>query len=379
MKRRAPLSLAALLALAAPPALAEAPPPSPLPPQRLEVPYPTRGWPRGDPQRADHVALEVALGKLFANQSAAGVPDTRALLVVQGGKLVIERYAPGFDASSRFRSWSVGKSLVNAWIGLLIRDGRVSLDEPLDARSWRARADDPRREITVRHALHMTTGLANGDGDSRNGFAAELLFGRSSGDSALAAADVELDARPGEHWAYSTGTTQLLARLVVDRAGEDWRAFTARELNGPLGLHSLLVEADRADTPLVGAFAWASAQDWARLGLLYLRDGMWEGQRILPPAWVEFSRTPAPAADNGTYGAHFWVNAEPGPQQHAMYPGAKFDAFEMSGNGGQFVVVVPGRDLVVVRLGEQHASTWDELRAELAELIETFAPLGGAR
>ncbi len=379
MPRRAPLTLAALLALAALAARAEGPRPSPLPPQRLEVPYPTRGWPRGDPQRADHVAIEVALGKLFANRSAAGVPDTRALLVVQGGKLVVERYAPGFDANSRFRSWSAGKSLVNAWIGLLVRDGRVSLDEPLDARSWRARADDPRREITVRHALTMTTGLANADGAAQDGFAAEMLFGQSSGDSALAAADVELDAPPGEHWAYSTATTQLLARLVVDRAGEDWRTFTARELNEPLGLRSLLVEADRADTPLVGAYVWASAQDWARLGLLYLRDGLWEGRRILPPGWVELSRTPTAAADNGTYGAHFWVNGEPGPEQHAMYPGLKFDAFEMNGNAGQFVVVVPGRDLVVVRLGEQHATSWEELRAELAELIETFAPIGGAR
>jgi CubicO group peptidase (beta-lactamase class C family) len=353
---------------------------SPLPAQRLDVAYPTQGWARGDPQRADHVAVEVAVGKLFAERSAAGVPDTRALLVVQDGKLVVERYAPGFDARSRFHSWSAGKSLANAWVGLLVRAGRVSLDEPLDARAWRSRADDPRRAITVRQALQMTTGLASADGDGGVGsFVADLLYGERSGDTALAAADVALDFPPGTHWAYATATTQLLARLVVDRAGEDWRAFTARELNEPLGLHSLLVEADRAGTPLVGAHVWASAQDWARLGLLYLRDGLWEGRRILPAGWVELSRTPAPAPNNGSYGAHFWVNAKPGPEQYPVFPGHAFDSFEMNGNQGQLVVVVPGRDLVVVRLGAMHATSWSELREQIAALIETFGPAGASR
>jgi CubicO group peptidase (beta-lactamase class C family) len=371
--------LAALLLASS--ALAQSALRSPLPPQRVDVAYPTRGWARGDPRGADHTQLETALGKLFAKKSAAGVYDTRAVLVVQGGKLVIERYAPGFGGASRFRSWSAGKSLVNAWIGLLVRDGRVALDEPLDARPWRSRADDPRREITVRQALQMTTGLANDDGDSSDSdsFIAQLLFGQASGDTALAAADVALAAPPGTHWAYSTGTTQLLAGLVVDRAGEDWRGFTQRELNEPLGITSLVVEADRASTPLVGAYVWASAQDWARLGLLYLRDGMWEGRRILPSGWVDFTRTPGDAPDNGTYGAHFWVNAEPKPGQHPIFAGHDFDTFEMNGSAGQFVVIVPSRDLVVVRLGEMHASTWTELRAALADLIETFPSGGGAQ
>jgi CubicO group peptidase (beta-lactamase class C family) len=368
------LTLIALLALSGSAARGEAPPRFPLPPQRIDVAYPTRGWPRGDPERADHIAIEVALGKLFAKRSASGVADTRALLVVQGGKLVVERYAPGFDARSRFRSWSAGKSLANAWIGILVRDGRVSLDEPLDARAWRARAEDPRRAITVREALQMTTGLANEDGDDgTSGFVSRLLFGDLSGDSALGAADVAPRHEPGTHWAYSTGTTQLLARLVVERAGEDWRAFTQHELDAPLGMSSLLVESDRAGTPLVGAFVWANAQDWARLGLLYLRDGLWEGRRILPAGWVDFTRTPAPVPNNGTYGAHFWVNAKPGPEQYPMYS-ADLDAFEMNGHAGQFVVIVPSRDLVVVRLGEMNASTWAELRAGLEELIDAFAP-----
>ncbi len=381
MTLRAAFALAIALTIVAIDARADAPARSPLPPQRIDVAYPTRGWPRGDPQRSDHVETEVALGRLFAKKSSAGVPDTRAILVVQGGKLVVERYAPGFDANTRFRSWSAGKSLANAWVGILVRDGRVSLDEPLDARPWRARADDPRRAITVRHALNMTTGLANedGDGGDPSSFIAQLLFGSASGDTALAASDLALDAPPGTRWAYSTGTTQLLARLVADRAGEDWRAFSARELNEPLGMRSLLVEVDRADTPLLGAFVWASAQDWARLGLLYLRDGLWEGRRILPPGWVDFTRTPAPVPNNGSYGAHFWLSGKPGPEQYPNFGERGFDSFEMNGNAGQMVVIVPSHDLVVVRLGEMHASSWEELREQMGELIEAFAAPGSAR
>jgi CubicO group peptidase (beta-lactamase class C family) len=373
------LGLFALLAPVAA-ALADSSARSPLPAQRLDVPYPTRGWARGDPQRADHIQVEVALGKLFAHKSAAGVPDTRALLVVQDGKLVVERYAPGFDARSRFRAWSAGKGLVNAWVGVLVRDGRVSLDEPLDARSWRSRPDDPRRAITVRQALQMTTGLANDDGDDGvSSFVADLLFGEAAGDAAFGASDVPLQHDPGTHWAYSTGTTELLARLVADRAGEDWRAFTARELNAPLGMTSLLVEADRADTPLAGAFAWASAQDWARLGLLYLRDGMWEGQRILPAGWVDFTRTPGSAPNSGRYGAQLWTNAKPSADQEPGFSELAFDTLEMNGSEGQLVVIVPSRDLVVVRLGALHATTWPELRTQVAALISAFGPAGGGR
>jgi CubicO group peptidase (beta-lactamase class C family) len=369
---------AVLAALALATAASANPNAAALPSQQATVPWPTLGWPRSDARGADHVAIETALGRLFQSKSAAGVPDTRAVLVVQSGRLVVERYASGFDASTRFRSWSAAKSLVNAWVGILVRDGRVSLDEPLDAKEWRARADDPRRAITVRHALQMTTGLDNADGDEgARSFVGRLLFGDLAGDSAHGAADVSLAHEPGTFWAYSTGTTQLLSRLVVERAGEDVADFIAREFAAPLGARSLVVERDRAGTPFGGAFAWASAPDWARFGLLYLRDGVWEGRRILPAGWVDFSRMPAPVPNNGTYGAHLWVNAKPvGDQFEVLRAG--IDAFQMSGSAGQYVIVVPGRDLVVVRLGEMHAVDWPGLREPLSDLIEAF-PTGGAR
>jgi CubicO group peptidase (beta-lactamase class C family) len=289
--------------------------------------------------------------------------------------MVWERFADGFDADSRFRSWSMAKSVTNALVGILVRDGKLALDAPAPVPRWQ-RAGDPRRALTLRHLLNMTSGLDNADGDEAeaDSFIARLLFGDLSSDTAAAAEKVDLDYEPGTHWAYSTATTQILSGIVArsiggGRAGV--HAFLERELIAPLGLRSFVLEFDPAETPLGGGYVWASARDWARLGLLYLRDGIWDGRRILPAGWVDFTRTVANAANNGTYGAHFWSVARPAAGQfQPLRPG--IEAFQMNGNGGQFVVVVPDRDLVVVRLGEMHATSWPDLNDRLAALIQAF-------
>jgi CubicO group peptidase (beta-lactamase class C family) len=149
------------------------------------------------------------------------------------------------------------------------------------------------------------------------------------------------------------------------------RAFVERELATPLGVRSLLLEFDASGTPLGGAYAWAAARDWARLGLLYLRDGAWDGRRVLPEGWVDFSRSVAKAENNGVYGGHFWVNGTPiGDQFQPLRPG--LEAFEMSGSAGQFVVIVPDRDLVLVRLGEMQRTSWDELSVQLSDVVTAF-------
>ena len=346
-----------------------------LPTQPAAVAWPTLGWSEGAPAEAvDHGALESAVAKLFRAVGRAGVPDTRALLVVSGGRLVLERYADGFGATSRFRSWSMAKSVTQCLTGILVREGQLALDAPAPVPEWQ-RPGDPRAALTLRHLLNMTTGLANADGgDQAGSFVAQLLFGEHALDTLAFASDVDLDYEPGTHWAYSTATSQILSGIVGRSAGggrAGVRAFAEHELAEPLGMHSLVLEFDAAETLLGGGYVWASAQDWARLGLLYLRDGRWDGRRILPEGWVDFTRTPAPAANNGSYGAHFWIRAKPGPEQWpALSP--DLEAFEMNGNAGQFVVMVPDRDLVVVRLGEMQASTWPELNAQLAELIHVF-------
>lgn len=365
MRSRLALLPIALLLLAA----------TPLPPQPAGVAWPTARWAEGPlPEGSDRTALEAASSALFAPIGRGGLPDTRALLAVQGGRIVWEQSASGFDADSRFRSWSMAKSVTNALVGILVRDGKLALDAPAPVPRWQG-ASDPRRALTLRQLLTMTSGLDNADGDeAADSFIARLLFGDLSSDTAKAAERADLDYEPGKHWAYSTATTQILSGIVARTLGggrEGVRAFLARELIGPLGLTSFVLEFDPAETPLGGGYAWASARDWARLGLLYLRDGVWDGRRILPEGWVDFTRTVAPAENNGTYGAHFWISAKPAEDQfQPLRPG--IEAFQMNGNAGQFVVIVPDRDLVVVRLGEMHATTWPELNDRLGALIEAF-------
>jgi CubicO group peptidase (beta-lactamase class C family) len=354
---------------------------APLPPQPAGVAWPTRGWPQGDPALGgDHAGLETAVAQLFLAAGRGGLPDTRALLVVQGGRVVLERYAPGFGPDSRFRSWSMAKSVTQCLTGILVREGKLALDAPAPVPAWQ-RPGDPRAALRLREILTMTTGLDNADGgDGADSRVAQLLFGAGSSDTAASAEQAKLAHEPGTHWAYSTATSQILAGIVGRAIGggrEGVRDFAERELAAPLGMRSLVLEFDAAGTMLGGGYVWASARDWARLGLLYLRDGRWESRRILPEGWVDFTRTPAPAANNGTYGAHFWLTGEPGPEQWRTLA-AEIEAFQMNGNGGQFVVMVPDRDLVVVRLGEMHASTWAELNAGLSALIRAFPAGDGA-
>jgi CubicO group peptidase (beta-lactamase class C family) len=371
--RAARLGLSAFLAFGLTHGAAAAP--AALPAQPPGVAWPSAAWPEGAPAVADATALSEAAARLFETTGRAGVPDTRALLAVQGGRVVLERYAEGFGPDSRFRSWSMAKSLLQALVAVLVRDGRLALDAPAPVPEWRADGD-PRGALTLRHLLQMTSGLDNEDGGTEPGsFVARLLFGDLSGDTASAAASVPLRHAPGSFWAYSTATSQIVSGIVAREIGggrEGVRDFLAREIAGPLGARSLMLEFDAAGTPLGGGYAWGSARDWARLGALYLRDGVWEGRRILPAGWVDFSRTLAPAPNNGTYGAHFWVNGTPAPGQQFQPLRSGIDAFEMAGNAGQFVVIVPDRDLVIVRLGEMQRTSWQQLSEGLSDVVERF-------
>jgi CubicO group peptidase (beta-lactamase class C family) len=367
-------AVAALLLVLA--AAAHAAPP--LPPQPAGVPWPTLGWTTGTPQ-AEHTALETAVARLLLAAGPSGLPDTRALLAVQGGRIVLERYAAGFGPESRFRSWSAAKSVTQCLVGILVREGRLSLAASAPVPEWQERPGDARAAITLRSLLTMTSGLDNADGgDDADSLVAQLFFGEYAADTAHASADVDLTHPPETHWEYSTATTQILSGIVGRTVGggrEGVRAFAEQALLAPLGIRSLVLEFDAAGTMLGGGYVWASARDWARLGLLYLRDGRWDGRRVLPEGWVDFTRTAAPAANNGTYGAHFWISAKPGKQQWEVLD-PSLEAFFMSGNAGQYVVMVPARDLVVVRLGEMHATTWPELHAHVSALIRAFPVTG---
>jgi hypothetical protein len=288
------------------------------------------------------------LDAAFAETPGAAPRRTKAVVILHEGRIVAERYAAGVDAGTLLHGFSLTKTVMNALTGILVRQGRLDPDAPAPIPAWRA-AGDPRGTITVEQLLRMTTGLALDEENSGFDPSSRLIY--LERDLAAAAALARPIAPPGTRYAYSSPTTLLLSRVVADRIGggqDAVAAFMRRELFEPLGMGAVTFEFDAAGTPRGDAYMFASARDWARIGELFLRDGIAAGRRLLPEGWVKRSATPHPA---GYYGAGLWSAAGDhawAKQWRAM--GIPREAFFATGNLGQRIVVLPAQNAVVVRL-----------------------------
>jgi len=335
-------------------------------------------WPEGDAP-ADKLSPEVSAEKLrkaiseaFAETDLSRPCRTRGVVVVYKGRIIAERYAPGFSQDMPLAGWSMAKSVTNALIGILVGEGKLVLHDPAPVPQWRAPAD-PRSNITLDQLLRMCSGLDFGE-DYANPLqdVTRMLF--YSGDVAAFAASKPLKSLPGSSWSYASGTTNIIARLIRQASGEtedDYFSFPRHALFDRIGMHSAIIEPDAAGTFVGSSFAYATARDWARFGLLYLQDGVWEGKRVLPEGWVQYSVTPALSAPQKEYGAHFWLKVPPPFNSSANPPPSlPADTFHMIGHEGQFVSVVPSRQLVVVRLGlTRQEGNWDH-EAFIARIVE---------
>jgi CubicO group peptidase (beta-lactamase class C family) len=338
------------------------------------LPSPTRPRePRADelesphalPPGSDRARLDAALQWAFSEPDPALPRRTRAVVVLYRGRLIAERYADGFSKDTPLPGWSMTKSAVNALVGVLVQEGKMALNDPVALPEWRE-PDDPRRNITLGQLLRMSSGLRFRE-DYRNPLAdvSQMLF-NAPGAGAYAAAR-SLEAPPGTRWSYSSGTTNIIAYAMRRIVGErDYLEFPRRALFEPLGMTSAVMETDASGTFVGSSFMYATARDWARLGLLflrdgYLRDGAGSGRRILPQGWVAYTRTPAPAAAEGRYGAHFWLRISRGYRCAADSRPFPADTFHAVGYEGQFITVVPSRELVLVRLGlTRYPCAWDQ-------------------
>ncbi len=305
----------------------------------------------GEPSpEVDVAVLRSAVDWAFSEPDSGLPRNTRAVLVVHDGRIVAERYAEGFHEDTPLIGWSMTKSVVNALIGILVREGKLSLDAPAPIPEWVGR-DDPRRRITVANLLHMNSGLEFEEKYS-NPLAdvTYMLFGVPG--AAQFAVAKPLLAEPGTRWSYSSGTSNILTHAIRHAVGEkDHPSFPRRALFDRIGMSSAVMETDATGTFVGSSFMYATARDWARFGLLYLQDGVWSGTRILPEGWVDFSRSPAPGAPDGKFGAHFWLRIPDEFRCGADTPDLPADAFHAVGHEGQFVTVVPSQKLVLVRLG----------------------------
>jgi hypothetical protein len=300
-------------------------------------------------------ALKAALDHAFEEPASPPFRRTKAVVVIHEGKVIAERYADGVGVDTPLIGFSMTKSVVNALLGILTLQGRITPSLPAPIPEWRG-ATDPRREIEVEHLMRMTTGLALDETNSGFDPSNQMYL---YDDMAGFAVTAPLIAPPGTRWHYSSATTQLLARIIRDIAGgpEQTLAFAWRELFNPLGMRSVTLEFDASGTLQGSANMLASARDWARFGLLYLNDGEIDGRRILPDDWVGFS---ASATLDTDYGAGFWTNRSEHPYARGRVRlGIPRDAFFASGYLGQRVVILPTQHLVIARLGDSVDPTGD--------------------
>lgn len=327
-----------------------------------------------EPLPAATPQLQAALAAAFAEPADGAALHTKAVVVLHRGRLVGERYAAGVGVATRLHGHSVSKSVTNTVFGLLQQQGRLDVSAPAGVAAWQ---NDARAAITTEQLLRATSGLpAEGTG----GFGDAGRMWHIEHDMAAFAALAQPDAAPGTRWAYSEGGYMLLSRRLRDLAGGDAPAFN-RFLHGallePLGLASMLVDVDGTGTPIAGSQFHATARDWARLGQFWLDDGVIDGRRLLPAGWMQRSTTASPGTG---YGAGFWLN---NPQPGGPWPGARWglpgvpaDAYFARGYLGQFIVVVPSRQLVVVRLAVTHRPGGDpaNVGALVAAVIAALGP-----
>ncbi len=350
----------------------------PLPPQPCGAPWPTVEWPEGAPPAA--VVLDGLLDEVC--DDAGPLATTFAVVVVHQGRVVAERYQgrlEHFDrppepvtAQTPLLSWSMAKSMLHAVAGMLVGDGRLDIDAPAAVPEWAA-AGDPRHAITLGHLLAMRDGLAFVEDyvDERVSDVIEMLFGTGQADVAHFAADRPLAAPPGERFNYSSGTSNIISSVVARLVGPgpSYERFLRERLFAPLGMHSATPELDAAGTWVASSYLRATARDFARFGLLYLRDGVWDGTRLLPQGWVDYGRTmQSYDPEDGPYGAHWWG-----------VEGDTLGTFRALGYEGQSISLCPSLDLMVVRLGKTPAAHYPDLTRWRAGMVRAFSSAGGRR
>ena len=315
-----------------------------------DVAWPTTTWPRGTHARQSE--LEAVVDQAFSDEELA---TTNAVVVIQGGRVLVERYGgvqEFFDrplepitASSQLLSWSMAKSMLHMIIGTLVDEGRLDPDALAPVPEWQG-VDDPRRAIRLRDLLAMRDGLAFVEvyviGETSH--VIEMLFGEGKADMAAFTAQLPLAHPPGTFFNYSSGTTNILSRIVADQVGygDAYREYLERRLFGPLGMTSAVATFDPTGVFVASSYVHATALDFAKFGLLYLRGGEWDGEQLISRSWVDTAQVPLSVdEESGSfYSWQWWVT------------GDEYGTYWASGYEGQMICVVPALDALVLRFGK---------------------------
>jgi CubicO group peptidase (beta-lactamase class C family) len=295
-----------------------------------------------------NVALEAAIQGYFMDADPEKAINTRAIVVMQNGKMISEKYADGFSQKTPLLGWSMTKSVTNAMIGMLVQDNKLELNKGAPIEEWQS---DDRKNITLDNLLRMSSGLAFVEDYASPSDATQMLFQKK--DAGAYAVASMLKAKPGSVWSYSSGTSNILQEIIRRQFSNhaDYLAFPHKRLFEKLGMNSAILEPDASGTYVGSSFMYATARDWAKFGQLYAQDGLWNGEQILPKGWAAYSSSLTPNS-NGEYGAHFWLN-----KNDQAFPQ---DAFMAQGFEGQNITIIPSKQLVLVRLGMTYKGTFDD-------------------
>jgi CubicO group peptidase (beta-lactamase class C family) len=337
-------------------------------------------WPQGDEvdlrapiPDVDRAGLERAVDAAMSEDDTGNI-RTRALLVVQSGRIVAERYAPGFDATTPFLSWSAAKTFTGALIGTLVSDGRLLLDQAAPVAEWHSVPNDPRARVLLRHMLNMTSGVRFDELSYEPGSQATVMLYESA-DMAAIAANEPLIYPPGTKWYYSSGNANLLSRIVRDQTGgtlKSYYDYSRGRLFDPLGMSSAIFEPDASGVFVGSSYLYATARDYARFGLMLLNHGRFDGRQLLSSDFVDFMLTPAKAAPNGMYGGQIWLNKGDSRSESPLFKDCPRDLFLAQGFAGQFIVVVPSKNAVLLRFGWSLGGSWFDINERFCPLLKTL-------
>ncbi|MBN9295893.1 MAG: serine hydrolase [Filimonas sp.] len=346
-------------------------------PQQPIINQDSIAWPMGNRivdsamSGIDKKEVQAAVQQYFVENDTAKPIRTRAVVVLYKGQLIAEQYGEGFSANTKLLGWSMTKSVTNTLIGMLVKDGKLQVDAPAPVPEWKD-ANDPRHAITLKNLLNQASGLDFVEDYSKASDATRMLFGRA--DMGGYTASHPLKDKPGSVFYYSSGNSNILSRIIRQTVGDaNYYRFPYDSLFYKLGMYSIILEPDPSGTFVGSSYSYATARDWARFGLLYLNDGVWNGQRILPEGWVTATATPGAAAKEGDYGYQFWLNRGPANNpSNRNFPSCPQDLFYSDGFEGQFVYIIPSKHLVVVRLGltKFHNMEEDGLLAGIVKAVK---------
>ena len=307
------------------------------------IPFPYGSLPQIDNDfvNVDYTALNLAVDNAF-DKGEEKTKRSRSVLVIYKDQIIAEKYADGFDENTLMLGWSMTKSIAATMYGILQKKGLIDINSVTGIPEWQK---DDRKNITYNDLLHMNSGLEWEEDYFSLSDVSKMLFLET--DMGKVQLNKPLEGKPNESWNYSSGTTNLLCGYLLRqqfKTHQEYLDFWYAELIDKIGMHSAIIEPDLAGNYVGSSYGWATTRDWAKFGLLYLHKGNWNGEQIFDPEWAKYVSTPTNGSD-GKYGGHFWLNAG------GRYPDVPKDLYSCNGFQGQWVLIIPSKELVIVRTG----------------------------